>query len=101
MLNPLLVTTPFVTLKGGELNDIPYSAVSFEHTRLHKKQLKIGTEVMRCRLPSYVDDEVEVAGYAAPDIRLPQGRYQLIVGVDQMKRAVGLVLDRFAKRHGV
>ena len=100
MLNPLLVTTPFVTLKGGELDGVPYSAVDFQYTRLRTKQLKVGTEVMRCRLPSYVDDEVEVAGYAAPDIRLPQGRYQIIVGIDQMKGATELALGRFANRYG-
>lgn len=102
MLNPTLVSTEFITFKGGDLDGIPWSEVAFEYSpRLGKQNLKVGAEVMRLDLPSYVDDEVEVAAYAAPGIRLPQGRYSLIHGIDLMTNTVEGVVERFATRYGV
>lgn len=102
MLNPILVSTSFITFKGGELDGVPWSEVAFDYSpRLGRQNLKIGTELMRCDLPSYVNNEVEVAAYAAPDVRLPQGRYSLIHGIDLMTNAVERVIDRFATRYRV
>lgn len=102
MLNPILVSTGFVTFKGGDLDGMRWSVVSFRYSPpLGKKSLKVGTELMKCDLPSNVDDEVEVAAYAAPDVRLPQGRYSLVHGIDLMTTSVQRVVERFANRYGV
>ncbi len=100
MLNPTLVSTEFITFKGGELDAVPWSEVAFAYSpRLGKQNLKVGAEVMRLDLPSYVNDEV--AAYATPSIRLPQGRYSLIHGIDLMTNTVEGVDERFATRYGV
>ena len=98
VLNPILIRTGNILFHGTPFEGV--APADIKATRLDKS-LKVGTEVAQGLYPSHVDDEVEVAGYVTPDIRLPQGGYSPVNGVDLMANAVEVVVERFAKRYGV
>lgn len=62
--------------------------------------LEIGTEVVRVGLPEEVDAEVEMAGYIAPDVLLPEGRWipaggwRIIFGAGVMVRTVQKLVQK-------
>jgi len=71
VLSPILVSTRTFTLRDTELEGSGFSIFSVDFTGVGKN-LKIGTEVCRMVLPPPAKDEVDVAGYSTPDVRLPQ-----------------------------
>lgn len=100
-INPMLVSTDYFTVKGTPLEGKGIFDIDWIETRPGQR-LKVGTDFMRFKAPPDVDDEVEVAGYAAPDVRLPQGNYRLYVAVDAVLiELVEAIIDMFAAHHGV
>jgi hypothetical protein len=55
--------------------------------------LEVGTKVLEVRFPPEVDPEVEVAGYTATRILLPEGGFGVVAGVDLMIETVGGIVD--------
>jgi hypothetical protein len=101
LLSPILVSTTTFTLVGTELEGNEFSIFSVDFTGVGKN-LKIGAEVFRCVLAPPVKDQVDVAGYSTPHIRLPQrADIPLMDGVDVMIRTVSDILGDFAAAHGV
>jgi hypothetical protein len=101
VLNPILVSTRNFTLRGTELEGSGFNVFSVEFTGVGKN-LKIGAEVCRLVLPQPAKDEVDVAGYSTPDVRLPQrSDISLMGGVGVMIRTVEDIVADFAAAHGV
>ena len=55
--------------------------------------LEVGTEVVRVGLPEEVDPEVEMAGYIAPNVRLPEWNTRIVFGVVTMIKTVEGIVD--------
>jgi hypothetical protein len=100
VLSPILVSTMTFTLKGTELEGCQFDAFSVDFTGVGKN-LKIGAEVFRLVLPRPAKDEVDVAGYSTPDVRLPQRLdLSLMDGVDIMLADVDSVMLAATSRYG-
>jgi len=100
-LNPSLV----VTNRGG-VPDTQTNVAGFDIFRFWftgaGESLEIGTEVFQTRIVGTVDAEVEVAGHATPDIRLPQRPdFPLINGLDVVIGSTQQTVAAFAAAHGV
>lgn len=102
VLNPVLVGTNDFTVVREDSTQVFFDVFSFDFEASRGKNLKIGTEVARCRLARRADDKMEVTGYSTPAIRLPQrSDVSLMDGVEVMVRTVEAILARFAVEHGV
>ncbi|MBV9453624.1 MAG: hypothetical protein JOZ19_05820 [Rubrobacter sp.] len=99
-LNPMLVSTSYITWHGTVLEAPGARELDWEFMA-SGKNLKVGTELMKARLPSDVDDEVEVAGYAFPNIKLPQGNADILRGVCIMFNLVESIVSEFVRLYGV
>ena len=96
----LFYSTAFVTIEGSELEGRGVFYIDYEVFR-EGESLKVGTEVVRCKLASDIDVKVEVAGYAAPDIKLPQWDVRLTAGTGEIVRSVEDLDHEFELRYGV
>jgi hypothetical protein len=63
--------------------------------------MKVGTEIVRCKLAPDIDAKVEVAGYAAPDIKLPQWDSRLTAGTAEIIRTLEDLVHEFELRYRV
>ena len=100
VLSPILISTMNFTLVGTELEGSGFSIFSVDFTGVGKN-LKIGAEVCRLVLPQPAKDEVDVAGYSTPNIRLPQrSDLSLMDGIDAMLTKVDSVLLAATNRYG-
>lgn len=87
VLNPLLLSTQLLRFTD------PATVVPVGDVQLAKR-LEVGTEIVRMPLSADADAEVEVAGYVTPDIRLPEGDFRIMYGVNLMIATVeGVVND--------
>jgi hypothetical protein len=101
VLNPILVLSKTFTVRREDSTSVFFDVFSFE-LRAREKNLKIGTEIVWCRLARHADDKMEVTGYTTPQIRLPQrSDISLMDGVDVMIRTVEDILGGFAAEHSV
>jgi hypothetical protein len=100
VFNPLFYSTAFVTVEGSELEGRGVFDIDYEVFR-EGESLKVGTEVVRCKLASDIDAKVEVAGYAAPDIKLPQWDARLTAGTGEIVRTVEDLVHEFELRYVV
>jgi hypothetical protein len=55
--------------------------------------LEVGAEVVRVGLPEEVDPEVEMAGYIAPNVRLPVWNTRIVFSVVTMIKIVERIVD--------
>jgi len=92
VVNEVLVFTRNFTLTGGAFDSIPATGV-----KAFGKQhyLKVGTEVAHAAFPRDPDNEVEVAGYAALEIALPQNDESVVRGLDFISAHVTNIVREF------
>jgi hypothetical protein len=101
VLSPILLSTMNFTLTGTELEGSGFNIFSVDFTGVGKN-LKIGAEVCRLVLPQPAKDEVEVAGYSTPNVRLPQrSDLSLMDGIDTMLAEVDKVMLAATKKYGI
>jgi hypothetical protein len=100
VFNPLYVSTTFITVEGSELEGRGVFDIAYEVFR-EGESLKVGTEIVRCKLAPDIDAKVEVADYAAPDIKLPQWNSRLTAGTVEIIRTVEDLVHEFELRYGV
>jgi hypothetical protein len=100
VFNPLYVSTAFITVEGSELEGRGVFDIDYEVFR-EAESLKVGIEIVRCKVAPDIDAKVEVAGYAAPDIKLPQWNSRLTAGTTEIIRTVEDLVHEFELRYGV
>jgi hypothetical protein len=101
MLNPILVGTTNFTIRGGKLESTSFDVMTFDF-RAQGRNLKIGAEVVRCVVFQPVEDKVDVAGYSAPNVRLPQRpSLSLMEGIDIMLAEIDSIMADFASEYSV
>ncbi len=97
VLNPLLIRTTIV-----QFYDVVQATRATDFMWPHEtsprvfgsEYLEIDTEIVRVRLPSEVDTEVEVAGHIGPNVQLPEWETRIMFGVGTMRgTAEGIVND--------
>jgi hypothetical protein len=101
LLSPILVAASNFAVKREDGAEIFFNVFGFDFTGAGKN-LKIGTEIVRCHLAWHPDDKVEVTGYPTPDIRLPQRSDILLMdAVGVMIGTVEDIVADFAASDGV
>lgn len=101
VLSPILLSTMSFSLRDTELEGSGFNIFSVDFTGVGKN-LKIGAEVCRLVLPQPAKDEVEVAGYSTPNVRLPQRPdLPLMDGIGTMLAEVDKVMLAAANTYGI
>lgn len=96
LLNPILLQSNTFQVWREDMTQIFFDVFSFEFLA-GDKNLKVGTEIVVCKLVRNPDDEMKMTGYSAPKLCLPQRRdVSLIEGLDIMIRAVESTINEFA-----